>query len=143
MSKNKNKNNNFNRELNSNNPKNENEENINENMENDNNDVINNKDDITDNTIINNEDYTSTDDVDIDNTSNNDETTIKVIDDKNKPISEEIEKEEIKSLGIEKEVHSKNNKLKQAKNGEYYEIISDEIGMWSRTGEPFKLSELN
>ena len=78
------------------------------------------------------------------NNKNKGKNKIKVLDEKNQPINEDIEKEDTKSLGIKsqsKTVHNKN--LKRAKNGEYYEELSDGIGMWSRTGESFLLKDLN
>lgn len=76
----------------------------------------------------------------------NDEEVIKVLDENNKPISEDIEKEEVKDLGIkkiQKQPQTRNSKLKKAKNGEYYEVISEDMGMWSRTGEVFRLIDLD
>ncbi len=78
------------------------------------------------------------------NKKNKDKNKIKVLDEKNKPINEDIEKENTKSLGIKSKANTVHNKsLKRAKNGEYYEELSDGIGMWSRTGESFLLKDLN
>lgn len=76
----------------------------------------------------------------------NDKEVIKVLDENNKPISEDIEKEEVKDFGIkrkQKQLQVRNEKLKKAKNGEYYEVISEDMGMWSRTGEVFRLIDLD
>lgn len=73
-----------------------------------------------------------------------DKNVIRVLDDNNKPINKDIEKEKIKSLGVERQVNTVHSKpLKQAKNGEYYEELADGIGMWSRTGESFLLKDLD
>lgn len=73
-----------------------------------------------------------------------DKNAIRVLDDNNKPINKDIEKEKIKSLGVEQQVNTVHSKpLKQAKNGEYYEELADGIGMWSRTGESFLLKDLD
>lgn len=73
-----------------------------------------------------------------------DKNVIRVLDDNNKPINKDIEKEKIKSLGAERQVNTAHSKpLKQAKNGEYYEELADGIGMWSRTGESFLLKDLD
>lgn len=84
--------------------------------------------------------------VDDEDSKENDEEVIKVLDENNKPISEDIEKEEVKDLGIkkiQKQPQTRNSKLKKAKNGEYYEVISEDMGMWSRIGEVFRLIDLD
>lgn len=75
-----------------------------------------------------------------------DKEVIKVLDDNNKPISEDIEKENVKNLGIknkQNKLETRNRKLYKAINGEYYEEISEDMGMWSRTGEVFRLIDLD
>ncbi len=67
---------------------------------------------------------------------------IRVLDNSNKTVSNEIEEEKVSTLGTKKNTTVHNKKIKQAKNGEYYEELADGIGMWSRTGESFLLKDL-
>lgn len=71
------------------------------------------------------------------NKKDENKNNIRVIDNDNKPINNEIanDPKEIPKIKHRKELH-------QAENGEYYEEIGNGNGMWSRTGEIFTIKDL-